>query len=138
MNPVIEGTVIAMKLELQCAFLKYSNFSKFWSEYQPYWKLRLPVTGEKEVAINTDDIAPGKIVVNYWGNEGQVSTSGNGDVYCAMPKLDSCAAFFQAYYAVVKSCHKETFLNTKLEIGRFELQRWIPQRDVIARVCQEE
>jgi hypothetical protein len=68
----IKGRILHIEPEMNAALLSYEEYPALYDEYQPYERLRVPVSGEAAEEIRPNDVKPGLVVVNRWGNLGEV------------------------------------------------------------------
>ena len=66
------GTIIAIKEQMNAAYLSYDGFPSAYDEYQPYSKIRVSVGGES-VEVCPSKVKAGMKVLNQWGETGEVS-----------------------------------------------------------------
>jgi hypothetical protein len=68
------GTVLKVEDQMNAAYLSYEGYPKSHDEYQPFERLRVSVGGESSVEISPSDVKVGAIVLNRWGDSGEVSS----------------------------------------------------------------
>ena len=71
----IDGIILRIEPQMKAALLSYEEYPSLYDEYQPYERLRLPISGEAGAEIKPDDVKPGLRVVNRWGDVGEVRYS---------------------------------------------------------------
>ena len=67
------GTIIGIEQRMNAAYLSYEGFPSIYDEYQPYEKLRISVGGERSVEVGPLKVKEGALVLNRWGDTGEVS-----------------------------------------------------------------
>jgi hypothetical protein len=79
MGKSVKGRILQIVSEMSAALLSYEEYPALYDEYQPYERLRVSLAGELGMGISPNDVRPGLVVVNRWGNLGQVCVA---STYC--------------------------------------------------------
>ena len=105
----VNGIIDKIDNSMYAALVAYEGFTEIHDEFVPVASLREPVAGEACTEILPQHVKPGKLVVYKHGLED--------------------------YRAKVKSLNQGSFLRLKkLKVGNIQLERWLPQSSIIARI----
>jgi len=69
----VKGKVLKVEPKMSAALLSYEEFPAVFDEYQPYDRLRVPISGETGVEVKDEDVKPGRVVVSKSGSVREVS-----------------------------------------------------------------
>lgn len=105
-----EGTILEISFSMDAAYLSYEDYPAFYDEYQPYEKLRLPIGGDRSAEIAPQDVKPGIVVMNRWGDHGD------------------------EYRAVIQHTSTEKFFKIQLNLGRVHVVRWVPEIALVKKM----
>lgn len=105
-----EGVIMEICSPMDAAYLSYEDYPAFYDEYQPYEKLRSPIGGDRAAEMPPDEVQPGIVVMNRWGDLGE------------------------EYRAVVRHTSTETFLKVRLNLGSCHILRWVPVMSIVKKL----
>jgi Chromo (CHRromatin Organisation MOdifier) domain/Cupin-like domain len=105
-----EGTILEICCSMDAAYLSYEDYPAFYDEYQPYEKLRSPIGGDRSAEIAPQDVKPGIVVTNRWGDHGD------------------------EYRAVIRHTSTEKFFKVQLNLGRVRVVRWVPGIAIVKKM----
>jgi hypothetical protein len=81
----IKGKIINVVEQMKAAYISFEGYGSCYDEYQAFECLRTPMTGDFSVGVNMGCVKEGSVVLNRWGENGEVSNF----ILCKRP-FDIC------------------------------------------------